>query len=75
MSGFYAGNGGGKTMNRALLVILIPAVLVAVGYILVFRFLGVAPGYLRLILAIAVFLAAAYWLWPERRRSGMKDRE
>jgi ABC-type spermidine/putrescine transport system permease subunit II len=52
-------------MNRAFLIILIPAILVALGYILVFRFLGLAPGYFRLIVAGAIFVAAAYWLWPK----------
>ena len=62
-------------MNRALLIIFIPAILVALGYVLVFHFLGVPSSYLRLIGALAIFLAAAYWLWPDRRGSGMKGRE
>ncbi len=56
-------------MNRAFLIILIPAVLVAAGYILVLRYLGIAPGYPRLIVAIVLFLGAMYWL---SRRSGRK---
>jgi len=62
-------------MNRAFLIILIPAILVALGYLLVFRFLGIAPGYFRLILPLAIFLAAAYWLWPKRPRNEMKGKE
>ncbi len=62
-------------MNRAFLIILVPAILVALGYILVFRFLGIAPGYLRLVLPLVIFLAAAYWLWPRRPRSETKGRE
>jgi len=62
-------------MNRAFLIILIPAILVALGYILVFRFLGITPGYLRLILPPVIFLAAAYWLWPRKPRSEVKGRE
>ncbi len=62
-------------MNRAFLIILVPAILVALGYILVFRFLGIAPGYLRLVLPLVIFLAAAYWLWPRRPHSKMKDRK
>lgn len=65
----------GEAMNRAFLIILVPAILVALGYILVFRFLGLAPGYVRLIVAGVIFLAAAYWLWPERRRSKAKSGE
>lgn len=59
-------------MNRALVIILIPAILVAMGYILVFRFLGLSPGYLRLVLPGALFLAAAYWLWPRKARQENK---
>lgn len=53
-------------MNRAFLIILVPAVLVAIGYVLVFRFLGVSLVYLRFVLGGVVFLAAAYWLWPKK---------
>ncbi len=59
-------------MNRALVIILVPAILVALGYVLVFSFLGISPGYLRFILGGAVFLAAAYWLWPKRPRGAQK---
>jgi ABC-type spermidine/putrescine transport system permease subunit II len=59
-------------MNRAFLIILVPAVLVALGYVLVFRFLGVSAGYSRFILGGAIFLAAAYWLWPKKARTGAK---
>jgi small neutral amino acid transporter SnatA (MarC family) len=59
-------------MNRALVIILVPAILVALGYVLVFRFLGISPGYLRFIPGGAVFLAAAYWLWPKRPRGAQK---
>ena len=59
-------------MNRAIVIILVPAILVALGYVLVFRFLGISPGYLRFILGGAVFLAAAYWLWPKRPRGAQK---
>jgi ABC-type spermidine/putrescine transport system permease subunit II len=59
-------------MNRALVIILVPAILVALGYVLLFRLLGLSPGYLRFILGGAVFLAAAYWLWPKRPRGAQK---
>lgn len=49
-------------MNRAILIILIPALLVAAGYIFVLRYLGFAPGYPRLIGAIALLFGAIYWL-------------
>ncbi len=51
-------------MNRAFLIILVPAFLVALGYVLVFRLLGFPVNYLRFILGGVVFLAVAYWLWP-----------
>ena len=56
-------------MNRAFLIILIPAVLVAAGYILLLRYMGIAPGYSRLIVAIVLLFGATYWL---SRRSGRK---
>ena len=49
-------------MNRALYIILIPAVAVATGYVLVFRYLGFSPGYPRLIILIALFVGALWWL-------------
>jgi len=56
-------------MNRSLLIILIPALLVAAGYIIVLRMMGFPPGYPRLIIAMALFFGAIYWL---SRRSGKK---
>ena len=41
-------------MNRAFAIILIPAVLVAIGYVVVFRSMGITPAYWRLILPFAV---------------------
>ena len=61
-----------ETMNRAFLIILVPAILVAIGYVLVFRLLGLSLVYLRFILGGAVFLAAAYWLWPKKPRGAQK---
>lgn len=49
-------------MNRAILIILIPALLVAAGYIFVLRTLGLAPGYLRLIVPVTLLFGAIYWL-------------
>jgi ABC-type spermidine/putrescine transport system permease subunit II len=59
-------------MNRAFLIIFVPAILVALGYVLVFRLLGLSPGYLKFVLGGVVFLAAAYWLWPKRGRGAQK---
>jgi uncharacterized membrane protein len=49
-------------MNRALWIILIPALLVAAGYVIVLRVMGFTPGYPRLIVALALFFGALYWL-------------
>lgn len=59
-------------MNRAFLIILVPAILVTIGYVLVFRFLGLSLVYLRFVLGGVVFLAAAYWLWPKKPKGTQK---
>jgi hypothetical protein len=56
-------------MNRAFFIVLIPALLVALGYVLILRYLGVPPGYRRLFVAMTVFFGAIYWL---ARRSARK---
>jgi len=56
-------------MNKSLFIILIPALLVAAGYIVVLRLMGIPPGYPRLIGAMALFFGGIYWL---ARRSGKK---
>jgi ABC-type spermidine/putrescine transport system permease subunit II len=56
-------------MNRSIYIILVPALLVAVGYIVVLRMMGLAPGYLRLIVAMILFFGGIYWL---SRRSASK---
>lgn len=59
----------GTPMNRALLIIMIPALLVAAGYIVVFRAMGIAPGYPRLVGAMILFFGTIYWF---SRRGGRK---
>jgi len=49
-------------VNRSLAIILVPAVLVAAGYIVVLRMMGVAPGYPRLLVAMVLFFGGIYWL-------------
>ena len=56
-------------MNRSLLIILIPALLVAIGYVVVLRMMGVSPGYPRLVIAMVLFFGGIYWL---SKRSGKK---
>jgi ABC-type glycerol-3-phosphate transport system permease component len=49
-------------MNRGFFIILVPAALVAIGYIVVFRYIGVTPAYWRLILPALLFAGAMWWL-------------
>ena len=56
-------------MNRALFIVMIPALLVAAGYIVVLRIMGIAPGYPRLLVVAALSFGMIYWL---ARRSGRK---
>ena len=56
-------------MNRAFLIIMIPALLVAAGYVVVLRSMGIAPGYPRLIFAMLLFFGTIYWF---SRRSGRR---
>jgi hypothetical protein len=56
-------------MNRSLLIILIPALIVAAGYVIVLRIMGFSPGYPRLIGAMVLFFGGIYWL---SKRSGKK---
>jgi hypothetical protein len=58
-------------MNRAFLIILIPTLLVAFGYIVVLRMIGVPPGYGRLAVGIAVLSGFVLWLG---KRSGKKPK-
>jgi hypothetical protein len=58
-------------MNRAFFIILIPVLLVAMGYVAVFRFMGIAPGYPRLIVVMALFSGAIYWF--SRRNAGKRS--
>jgi ABC-type spermidine/putrescine transport system permease subunit II len=53
-------------MNRAFAIILVPVGLVGIGYVVVFRAMGVPLGYWRLILT-AVILGGVVW-WLGRRR-------
>jgi len=49
-------------MNRSIFIILVPALLVAAGYIMVLRMMGLAPGYPRLVIAMILFFGGIYWL-------------
>jgi len=56
-------------MNKSLVIIMIPALLVAAGYIAILRMMGLPAGYPRLIVAMVLFFGGIYWL---SRRSGKK---
>ncbi len=56
-------------MNKSIFIILLAPVLVAVGYIVILRHLGIAPGYFRLVMAMAGFVAAIWFV----RRKGTKS--
>jgi hypothetical protein len=56
-------------VNKSLFIIFIPALLVAAGYVVVLRMMGIPPGYPRLIIAMVVFFGGIYWF---SRRSGKK---
>ncbi|MGA2418650.1 MAG: hypothetical protein ABSG69_01090 [Candidatus Acidiferrum sp.] len=60
-------------MNNSLYIILIPALMVAAGYVFVLRYMGFAPGYPRLIIAMVVFFGAIYWLSRRRSRKARPD--
>jgi threonine/homoserine/homoserine lactone efflux protein len=55
-------------MNRGFLIIMIPALLVAAGYIAIFYHLGLAPGYGRLAGAMFLFFGAIWWLGRRNRK-------
>ena len=61
-------SGEGVAMNRGFLIILIPAFLVATGYILIFRYMGVTPGYGRLAGAMMVFFGGIWWLGRRNKK-------
>ena len=56
-------------MNRSFFIIMVPALLIAAGYVVVLRIMGVPPGYPRLVIAMALFFGGIYWL---SKRSGKK---
>jgi hypothetical protein len=61
-------------MNRSLYIIMVPVLLVALGYIVVFRYMGLAPGYPRLIVAVTLFFGAIWWLGRKTARKAGSSR-
>ncbi len=62
-------------MNRAFLIIMIPALLVAAGYIIVLRSMGIAPGYPRLAIAMVLFFGTIYWFSRRNVRKASPERK
>ena len=62
-------------MNRAFFIIMIPALFVAAGYIIVLRHLGIALGYPRLIVLVALFIGAIVWLSRSGARKANIERK
>jgi high-affinity Fe2+/Pb2+ permease len=58
-------------MYRAFFVIMIPVLLVALGYVLVLQHMGFSPGYPRLVIAVVLFFGAIWWL---ARRAARKSK-
>jgi uncharacterized membrane protein len=61
-------------MNRAFYIIFAPVLLVLIGYILVFRVMGVSPGYPRLAFVVIAFAAALWWLGTKATRKADSGR-
>ncbi len=53
---------------------MIPALLVAAGYVIVLREMGFAPGYPRLIVVLALFFGVLYWLSRKSARKADSGR-
>ena len=59
-------------MNRGFYIILVPALLVAIGYLVVFRYIGISPAYWRLIAPVVLFAGAMWWLARRGRKEVTK---
>lgn len=59
-------------MNRAFLIIAIPAILVAAGYLLVIRYLGVELDVWRFLIAAIGFVLVVGLVYLYRRRKARR---
>jgi uncharacterized membrane protein len=57
-------------MNKAFYLIFTPILLVMVGYILVFRAMGLAPGYGRMMVAFLLIVGVILWVSRKVSHSG-----
>jgi ABC-type glycerol-3-phosphate transport system permease component len=58
-------------MNRAFLIIVVPAALVVIGYFIVFRQSGITLPVGELLVPLVVLLAAAVW-WMLRKKEAKR---
>jgi ABC-type spermidine/putrescine transport system permease subunit II len=49
-------------MYRGFPIVMVPVILVALGYVFLLRSLGISPGYFRLFVAVTLFFGAILWL-------------
>jgi ABC-type spermidine/putrescine transport system permease subunit II len=56
-------------MYRAFFIVMIPVILVALGYIFLLRSMGIPPGYFRLFVAVTLFFGAIWWLARKSHKS------
>jgi tellurite resistance protein TehA-like permease len=61
-------------MNRAFWIVLGPAALVAVGYILVLRKMGLEPPYWKLVSIVVVMGLGLWWLAKKNARNRFRDK-
>ena len=66
---------GALIMNRSFLIIILPAIAVALGYIFVLHWLGYELEIFRFVMAGIVAVAAIILVqWYQRRKSGRRNR-
>lgn len=62
---------GVETLNRAFLIVLGPAAIVAIGYVFVLRAMGLEPPYGKLAVLV-VMLGLGFWWIGKQGRQGQK---
>jgi hypothetical protein len=70
---FFGPFGAFKKMNKAFIIIAIPAILVATGYFLMAAYFGAHLTYYRIFVAAFAFLLALYFVKKyQKKKSGSK---
>jgi hypothetical protein len=57
-----------RHMNRAFLIVLGPAAVVAIGYVLVLKKIGLEPPYLKLLVIVAMLGVGFWWIGRQARK-------